>query len=279
MRFGLHIALTEDTVDPRDVARLAEAAGFESLFVPEHTHLPVTMASVHPSGADRHDRLRRFLDPFVALAMAAAVTERIRLGTGVCLVAQHDPIVLAKQVATLDRLSGGRVLFGVGAGWNREEMANHGVDPARRWAAMREHVLALTAIWTEERAEFHGRFVDFDPIWSWPKPVQRPRPPVIVGGEGPGVLRRVLDYGDEWGPNADPGIDARIPELQRLAAERGRAAIGVTAFHIAPDRDTLRRYARAGMTRAVFSLPSAPRAGVATAVERLADVIEAYTRD
>ena len=276
MRFGAHFSPTERMIDVREVGRLLEARGFESLFLPEHTHLPVHGASVHPSGPGVHDRLRRFLDPLIALTAVAAVTERLRLGTGVCLVPQHDPIALAKQIATLDLLSNGCFLFGVGAGWNREELRNHGTDPATRWAIMRERVLAMKRIWTEDEAEFHGAFVDFDPIWQWPKPVQRPHPPVLVGGEGPRVLERVLDYGDEWGPNAEPGLEGRVAELQRRATECGRGRVPVTAFHVAPDLATLRSYAAAGVTRCVFTLPSAGADQVRPAVERLVELIAAY---
>ena len=276
MRFGVHYAPTAQTLDVGEVGRLLEEHGFESLFLPEHTHLPVRGASVHPSGPQVHDRLRRFLDPFIALTAVAAVTDRLRLGTGVCLVPQHDPITLAKQIATLDLLSNGRFLFGVGAGWNREELRNHGTDPARRWEVMRERVLAMRRIWTEDEAEFHGAFVDFNPIWQWPKPVQRPHPPVLVGGEGPRVLERVLDYGDEWGPNAEPGLEERVAELQRRAAGRGQGAVPVTAFHVAPDLGTLRRYAAAGVTRCVFTLPSGGADQVRPAVARLAELVTAY---
>lgn len=277
MQFGVHFAPTAETMDVRDLGQLVEEAGFESLFLPEHTHLPAYGASVHPSGPEMHDRLRRFLDPFIALTAVAAVTTNLRLGTGVCLIAQHDPITLAKQVATLDLLSGGRVLLGIGAGWNREELRHHGTDPATRWRVMRERTLAMKRIWTEEIAEFHGEFVEFGPLWQWPKPVQRPHPPVLVGGEGPGVLDRVLEYGDEWAPNAEPGIAERVVELQRLAAERGRAPIPVTAMHIAPDVAEIRRYAAAGVTRCVFSLPSGDRAVVEPAVTRLVQTVRRYT--
>ncbi len=276
MNFGMHIEPTEQTIDVRALGRLLEERGFESLFLPEHTHMPVRGASVHPSGPHVHDRLRRFLDPFIALTAVASVTERLRIGTGVCLVTEHDPIALAKQIATLDLLSNGRFLFGVGAGWNREELRNHGTDPANRWRVARERMLAMKRIWTEDEAEFHGTFVDFDAIWQWPKPVQRPHPPVIVGGEGPRVLERVLDYGDEWGPNAEPGIAERVAELHRLAAERGRGRIPVTAFHVAPDLEILRRYAAAGVTRCVFSLPGAGADRVQPAVERLAELVATY---
>jgi probable F420-dependent oxidoreductase len=273
MKFGVHTSLTERSIDIRTLGRLVEKYGFESLFLPEHTHLPVHGASVHPSGPQVHDRLRRLLDPLIALTAVAAVTDRLRLGTGVCLVPQHHPITLAKQISTLDLLSGGRVLFGIGAGWHREELQHHGVDPAVRWRVMRECVLAMKRIWTEEEAEFHGEFIDFDPIWQWPKPVQQPHVRVLVGGEGPRVLERVLDYGDEWAPNAEPGLEGRVADLQRLAAARGRGRIPVTAFHVAPDLEVIAAYAAAGVTRCVFTLPSADAAKVRAAVELLAALV------
>ena len=276
MKLGVHIAATAQTIDVRDLGRLLEAHGFESLFLPEHTHLPVHGASVHPSGPGVHDRLRRFLDPLVALTAVAAVTERLRLGTGVLLVPQHDPILLAKQIATLDLLSSGRFLLGIGAGWNREELQNHGTDPEQRWLVMRERVLAMKRIWTEEEAAFSGRTLRFGSIWSWPKPVQRPHPPVIVGGEGPRVLERVLAYGDEWGPNDHDELEARVAELQHLASARGRDPVPVTAFHVPPEPVRLRRYAAVGVTRCVFSLPSASAGQVRPAVERLTAVVEEY---
>jgi probable F420-dependent oxidoreductase len=276
MDFGVHIEATDRTIAPQELGPLLEERGFESLFLPEHTHLPVGGASVHPSGPQVHANLRRFLDPFITLATVAAVTTRLRLGTGVCLVPQHHPITLAKEIATLDFLSGGRVLFGIGAGWNREELGNHGVLPADRWRRMREHVLAMRAIWMQDEAAFHGEFVDFAPLWSWPKPVQRPHPPVIVGGEGSHVLDRVLDYGDAWGPNAEPGLEERVAELHRRADALGRPRPPVTAFHVRPELPTLRSYAAAGVTRCVFSLPSAGRDEVLAAVERLTALLAAY---
>jgi probable F420-dependent oxidoreductase len=223
-----------------------------------------------------HDRLRRFLDPFIALTAVAGVTTRLRLGTGVCLLPEHDPITLAKEIATLDVLSGGRVLFGIGAGWNREELRHHGTEPAARWRVMRERALAMKEIWTNEVAEFHGQYVDFGPIWQWPKPVQRPHPPILVGGEGPGVLDRVLDYGDEWAPNAEPGIAERVVELQELATARGRGTIPVTVMHVPAERDEIARYAAAGATRYVFSLPSGDRDTVERTLARLTALIAAW---
>jgi probable F420-dependent oxidoreductase len=278
MQFGVHFAPTDMTLDVRKLGRMVEEAGFESIFFPEHTHLPAYGASVHPSGPQMHDRLRRFLDPFIALTAVAAVTTHLRLGTGVCLLPEHDPITLAKQIATLELLSGGRVLFGIGAGWNREELRHHGTDPATRWQVMRERALAMKQIWTEEVAEFHGRYVDFGPLWQWPKPVQRPHPPILVGGEGPRVLERVLEYGDEWAPNAESGIAERIVELQALAATRGRERIPVTVMHVDPEPSEIARYAAAGMTRCVFSLPSGDQAAVEATLTRLTDLIATYSR-
>jgi probable F420-dependent oxidoreductase len=279
MHFGVHIEATDQTMDIVALGRLVEALGFESLFLPEHTHLPATGASVHPSGPHVHDRLRRFLDPFIALAAVASATTTLRIGTGVCLVPQHDPITLAKQIATLDFISGGRFLFGIGAGWNREELQNHGVDPASRFRRMREHILAMRAIWTQDEASYHGEFVRFDPLWSWPKPIQRPHPPIIVGGEGPRVLDRVLDYGDEWGPNAEDGLEDRVRDLHRRAtaapAATGtrRPPIPVTAFHVRPDLATLRSYATASVTRSIFSLRSHTEPQIRATLDRLVSLV------
>src|SRR3954454_10027000 len=176
------------------------------------------------------------LDPFVACSAAAVVTERLKIGIGVCLVTERDPIVTAKQVASVDQLSGGRLDFGVGAGWNREEMANHGTDPRRRFSVMRERIEAMKEIWTADEATYHGEHVSFDRIWSWPKPVQRPYPPVLVGGDGPKVLERVLAYGDAWFPDYAPeGILDRIPELRARAAEAGRDDVQVHLMGVPAD--------------------------------------------
>jgi probable F420-dependent oxidoreductase len=269
--FGLGMFLTDETIGPVELARAAEDAGFESLFVPEHTHIPVSRETPWPG----RDQLPRFYprgyDPFVALTAAAVATERLRLGTGVCLVVEHDPIVLAKQVASLDHLSGGRLIFGVGAGWNREEMRNHGTDPARRFALMRERVLAMREIWTRDEAEFHGRHVDFDPLWSWPKPVQRPGPPVLVGGNDPRNLERVLDFGDGWIPNTRnlPRLAAAIGELRRRAAESGRGPVPVTLYGAAHDDGTVSEAAAAGVDRCVFLVPPSP---ADEALPRVADL-------
>jgi probable F420-dependent oxidoreductase len=219
MQVGIAMFVTDKTVHPAELGALAEARGFDSLFVPEHTHIPLSRLTPHPRGP-LQEHYKRTLDPFVALTAAAAATTSLLVGTGVCLVPERDPIILAKEVATLDLVSGGRFLFGVGAGWNVDEMQNHGTDPSSRFRLMRERVEAMKAIWTQDEASYHGELVDFDPIWEWPKPVQKPHPPVLMGGGGPRVLDRVLDYADGWVPNAQPFevLAPRYDELQRRAA-------------------------------------------------------------
>ena len=226
MKFGLAIFCTDLTPDPPTVARMAEERGFESLFFPEHTHIPSSRETPYPAGGELPEEYRRLYDPFVACTAAAAATERLKVGTGICLVVQRDPITTAKEVASVDRLSGGRFLFGVGAGWNLEEMRDHGTDPSKRFGLMRERVEAMKAIWTEDEAEYHGRHVDFDPIWSWPKPAQDPHPPVLLGGNGRTVGDRVLAFADEWFPNRLGDEDkfiARIEKMHPPRPRRGRA--------------------------------------------------------
>ena len=222
MHFGVTIFPTEYTLPMVELARATEDLGFESLWVPEHTHIPSDRRTPWPGGPASARGSPHALDPFLALTAAAVVTTKLRLGTGVCLVIERDPITLAKEVATLDQLSGGRFLFGVGGGWNVEEMANHGTDATRRWTLMRERILAMKRIWTEDEAEFHGQLVNFDRIWQWPKPIQQPHPPIVVGGNGPHTLKRVLEYGDEWMPitgRGDRAIEERMQELGTLARE------------------------------------------------------------
>ena len=258
-----------------ELARLAEERGFESLFLPEHTHIPASRDTPHPSGQPLPEPYKHTLDPFVALAAAAAVTETIKLGTGVCLVNQRDPIVTAKEVATLDVVSGGRVLFGVGAGWNVEEMRNHGIDESTRFGQMRERVEAMKAIWTQDEASYHGKHVNFERIWCWPKPVQRPHPPVLVGGNGPRVLKRVVRYGDEWFPNRIGSQDellARIVELQRLAEDAGRDPIPVSLGGVPSDPAQIAILEEGGVHRCVWWIPS-DREGALRALDRHAEIV------
>jgi probable F420-dependent oxidoreductase len=279
MELGLAHFLTDYGMGPAELGRRAEELGFESLFVPEHTHIPVSRDTPYPGGGELPREYSHILDPFVALTAAAAVTKRLKLGTGVCLVIERDPIVTAKEVATLDHVSGGRFLFGVGAGWNREEMRNHGTDPETRFRRMRESVEAMKAIWTEDEAEYHGRIVDFDPIWCWPKPVQKPHPPVLVGGLGERVLDRVVAYGDEWIPNrvkSPEALGERIAELQRRAEAAGRERIPVTVFGAKPEVRLLERLAAAGVTRSLFYLLPTERDEVERQLEELAKVAAAW---
>ena len=277
MKFGVYMFPTDYAIDPVSLGRAAEDLGFESLFVPEHTHIPTNRRSPFPGGGELPKEYSHTLDPFVALGAVAAVTERLMLGTGICLVIERDPITLAKEVASLDFISGGRALFGIGGGWNREEMENHGTNPGRRWKVLRERIEAMKQIWTEEAAEYHGEFVDFDPIWQWPKPVQKPHPPVIIGGNGANTLQRVVRYGDAWMPIGRYGdLSGRIEELNRLADESGRGRIPITIFGAAPKAEVIDAYAEGGVERLLFHLPPAPRDEVLPLLEQRAGLARQY---
>jgi probable F420-dependent oxidoreductase len=260
MRFGLSMFVTDETIAPIELGRAADEAGFDALFLPEHTHIPASRESAWSGGAELPREYWHTYDPFVALSAIAATTERLRLGTGIALIVERDPIVLAKEAASLDVVSGGRFELGIGAGWNFEEMRNHGTDPAARFRVMRERALALRTIWTEEEPSFHGEHVDFERIWSWPKPVQRPHPPIWVGGTGPRVIDRVLEYGDGWFPNMRDldELGPRVAELQRRAADAGRDRIPVTYFGLRdPDESKLSTLEAAGVDRVLLMLPPA----------------------
>jgi probable F420-dependent oxidoreductase len=269
MRYGLVIVPNDDVQDPAEIARMAEQRGFDCLLFPEHTHIPASCETPYPLGGEVPHYYRRGYDPFVSLAAAAEATERILLGTGICLVVQRDPIITAKEVATIDRLSGGRFLFGVGAGWNIEEMRNHGTDPSKRFGIMRERIEAMTAIWTQDEASYSGRYVNFQRIWCWPKPLQQPHPPVLVGGNGPRVLDRVLAYGDEWSPNPMPLDDLaeRMAELRRRTEELGRQPIPVTVLGSPAQAALVEQLAALGVGRVIFWLPSTSRDEVKRAFE------------
>jgi probable F420-dependent oxidoreductase len=265
MDTGVAIFPTHDAIAPAEVARLAEERGHESLFFPEHTHIPADRQSPWPGGPELPRKYAHTFDLFVAATAAVTVTSRLRVGSGICLVIERDPITTAKEVASVDYLSGGRFEFGVGAGWNREEMANHGTDPRRRMDLLRERVEAMKAIWTQDEASYAGEYVKFERIWSWPKPAQRPHPPVLIGGNGPGVVDRVLAFGDAWFPNyGRSGILDRVAEL-RSRAER---PVGLMVMGIPADAKVLEEYAAAGFQRAVHWLPSAPRGPVERAMDR-----------
>jgi len=269
VELGLFIFPTDYTIDPRRLAVLAEERGFERLLFPEHTHIPASRDSAWPAGGELPREYSHLYDPFVALSFAAAATSRIKIGTGVCLVIQRDPITTAKEVASLDVLSGGRFLFGVGAGWNREEMENHGTDPRRRFSLMRERVEAMKAIWAEDVASYSGEQVSFERIWAWPKPVQKPHPPVLVGGNGAKVLDRVLAYGDEWMPNRITSVEEfaeRIAELRERAGRR----FPVSFFNAKPEERAIERLGDAGVDCCIFRLPCEAPEEVERQVDELA---------
>jgi probable F420-dependent oxidoreductase len=263
VHLGVTIFATDLSMSPVELAREAEVRGFRSLYVPEHTHIPTSRRTPPPTGeAVLAEEYKRTLDPWIALAAAASVTSSIRLGTGIALVAQHDPIALAKQIATLDRLSQGRVVLGIGYGWNEDEMESHGVDPRRRRAHVRETMLAMQALWSNDVASFEGEFVRFAPSWQWPKPVQKPRPPVLVGGApGPKLFEHIAEYGDGWIPIGGAGVREALPALREAMEKRGRdpRALHVVPMGIQPSREKLDYYASVGVTEAVLRLPSAPR--------------------
>jgi len=263
MQLGVTIFATDLSMSPVELAHEAEARGFRSLYVPEHTHIPTSRRTPPPTGdAVLAEEYKRTLDPWVALGAAASVTASIRLGTGIALVAQHDPIALAKQIATLDRLSQGRVVLGIGYGWNEDEMESHGVDPRRRRAHVREVMLAMQALWSNDVASYEGEFVRFAPSWQWPKPVQRPRPPVLIGGApGPKLFDAIAEYGDGWIPIGGAGVREALPTLRDAMERRGRdpRALHVVPMGIVPTREKLDYYASVGVTEAVLRLPSASR--------------------
>jgi probable F420-dependent oxidoreductase len=273
MDTGIGFFCTHDAIGPGVLARLVEEHGHAALYFPEHSHIPASRKTPFPGGGELPRKYAHTYDLFVALSAAAAATSRLRIGSGICLVIQRDPIHTAKEVASVDHLSGGRMEFGVGAGWNREEMVNHGIDARVRMAIMRERVEAMKAIWTSEEASYHGEHVSFERIWSWPKPAQWPHPPVLVGGNGPTVLDRVLSFGDAWFPNwmAD-GVLERIPELRARAADAERE-IRVLIMGVPADAHELERCREAGAARVVHWLPSANRPLVERALERFEDAL------
>ena len=272
---GIFYFATEYGHNVVDVARDAEQRGFESLWLPEHTHIPVSRKTPYAGGAELPKEYAHTLDPFVALAAVATATKHIRLATGISLLIERDTITMAKTLATLDLLSNGRAILGVGGGWNREEAEHHGVEWSQRFQKLEEQITAIKIIWANDEASFHGEHVRFDPIWSWPKPIQRPRPPILLGGETDHTLRRVIKYCDGWLPRArDPEIIVRgIARLNELAEEAGRdtESISVNVFAPRPDAELIDRFKSMGVARIVLWLPPEDRNAVS---RRLDD----YTR-
>ena len=280
MQFGAVMFATDYSIRPDELARVLEDRGFESMWVPEHTHIPAGRQSPWPGGGDLPKEYWHTYDPFVALTAAAGATTKLKLGTGICLVIERDPITLAKEIASLDVLSNGRFLFGIGGGWNSEEMAHHGTRYRSRWRLMRERILAMKEIWTKDEAEFHGEFVNFDKIWSYPKPVQKPHPPIIMGGDGATTFDRVIEYCDGWmpiggRPSQGPSLPEKIAMLRRQAEDAGRdpATISITTFGTRPDADQIGRLEEAGVERVIFMLPSEQRDTVMPIIDNCAKLI------
>jgi len=275
MHYGLTIFPTDYAIPLPELAVEAEQRGFESLWVAEHSHIPTSRKSPWPGGSDLPKMYYDTLDPFVALAGAAAVTSTIKLATGICLVVQRDPIHMAKQVASLDQLSKGRFLFGVGGGWNAEEMGNHGTAFEGRFGLLRERIEAMKAIWSQDEAEYHGSRVDFDPIYMWPKPVQKPHPPIHVGGVFPGAARRAVRYGDGWIPigGREDDLDTAIPAFRKMAEDAGRDPneLEVSIYGAAANEKVIARYAKAGADRIVFGLPPFARDEILGILDRCAE--------
>jgi probable F420-dependent oxidoreductase len=277
MKYGVAIFPTDYAIRPDEVAREAEQRGFESIFFPEHTHIPASRRSPYPRGGDLPAEYSHTIDPFVALTMAAAATRNLKLATGICLVIERDPIVLAKEVASVDLASNGRFIFGIGGGWNAEEMENHGTNFKTRWKRLRESIEAMKELWTKDEASYQGELVRFEPAWSWPKPVQKPHPPILLGSHGPRALQRVVRYCDGWLPNCGRGGDlpAQITELRQCAEQAGRdpKTIAITAFAAPPEPRAIESYEKAGVERSVFFLPPEGRDKVLPVLDRCAKMI------
>jgi probable F420-dependent oxidoreductase len=279
VNFGITMFATDRTISVPDLAREAETRGLYSLYIPEHTHIPTSRRTRPLTGEDElPEEYRRTVDPFVALAGAATLTQRIRLGTGICLVAQRDPIATAKAVATLDQLSDGRLEFGIGFGWNHDEMESHGVEVKRRRERAREHMLAMKALWTNDVASFSGEFVDLAPSWSWPKPMQAGGPPVLLGGAaGPKLFAHIAEYCDGWIPIGGAGVRAALPDLHRLCEAAGRdpASVRVVPFGTVPDAGKIDYYASLGIDEIVLRVPGGDASTVLPVLDRYADLVGA----
>jgi probable F420-dependent oxidoreductase len=277
MDYGVAIFSTDYSITPAELAVAAEDRGFESLWFPEHSHIPLSRLSPWGGGGELPKHYYDCMDPLVGMATAAAVTKTILLCTGVCLVIQRDPIQLAKEVATLDQLSNGRVIMGVGGGWNAEEMADHGTEFKNRFRLMAERIAAMKIIWTESKPEFKGEFVNFDPMMAWPKPFQKPYPPILVGGGFPHGARRAIEYGDGWMPLGGRGFDVleTLPRFRQMAAEADRDpdGLGITIFGAEGKTDILKGYQDAGVERTVFTLPSAGSDEVLPLLDKYAELI------
>ncbi len=275
MHIGLSTFPTTYAITAVDLARAAEERGFDSLWTVEHTHVPASRRTPYPLGGELPSIYWESYEPFTYLAQAAAVTRELKIGTGICLVPEHHPIALAKRVASLDAISNGRFLFGVGGGWLAEELENHGVAFADRWKVLREYVLAMQACWTEKDAEFHGEFVDFDPVWVEPKPVSQPHPPVYIGATSTWAMERIAEYAQGWYPVHVPEFDERLQQLARACEARGRdiSEIDITLLTMPGSADDLQQLADKGVNRIVLSVPTADRDESLRVLDGYADVV------
>jgi probable F420-dependent oxidoreductase len=276
MKFGISTFVNGDAIGPVDLARAIEERGFESLVVPEHTHIPASRETPYPGGSELPQYYYGTLDPFVTLAAAAAVTTRIKLFTGITLLIQRDPIITAKETASIDLISGGRLIFGVGAGWNIEELRNHGTDPKTRGALLDERLEAIKTLWTEQPAEYHGKFVDFDPVHLRPKPVQTPHPPLFVGGNSDATIRRVIRHGAGWIANPFPVgvLTKRIAQLRDGAGGN----VPLAMFGVSQDTDLWRTYAGLGFDHLALLLPTRSRDESLTLLDEYAAKVASYER-
>lgn len=278
MRYGVTLFPTDTSIGVVELAQAVEERGLDSLWLPEHTHIPTSRRTPWPVAPDQpiDEKYKRALDPLVALTAAAMATTTLRLGTGILLVAQRDPIVTAKAIASLDLLAGGRTAYGIGFGWNEDEMEHHGVEYRRRRSKGREHLLAMRRLWEDEEAEFHGEFVDFSPSWSWPKPVQRPLPVLLGGGAGPKLFQHIAEYANGWIPIGGAGLREAIPRLREAVAEAGRDdadSIEIAPMAVQPDGGKLEHYEAIGCTEVVFDLPAKPADVVLPILDRYAALV------
>ena len=276
MRFGVTIFCTDVSIQPAELALALQERGFDSMWVPEHTHIPTSRRSPYPNGGELPEEYKRCHDPFVALTAAAVAAPGLRVGTGILLVAQRDPIVTAKAVASLDQVSGGRLTLGIGVGWNEDEMEDHGVDYKRRRDMGREHMLAMRRLWEDEEASFDGEFVHLPPSWSWPKPVQSPLPVLIGGAAGPKLFNHIAEYADGWIPIGGRGLTETVPELRARVEEAGRdpSTLEIVPVAVVPDPGKLDHYQEVGVTECVFGLPSAPRDDVLAILDKYAATLQ-----
>jgi probable F420-dependent oxidoreductase len=280
MKFGISMFPTDYAIHPADLAREVEDRGFESLWMPEHTHIPAGRRTPAPGGGELPEYYWHTYDLFVALTAAATATTRLRIASGICLIIERDPIITAKEVASLDSLSGGRFIFGIGGGWNAEEMANHGTDFRKRWKILRERILAMKEIWTKDEAEFHGEFVNFDKLWSYPKPARKPHPPVLMGGYGPRTFDRIVEFCDGWLPiGIDPeSLPDKIKELRGKAEDAGRDPAEISVTYIiygAPGLEAVESLGKAGVERVVFGVPPGAKESVLPVLDQYAKLIKA----